>query len=536
MQPNGPLQISGFTASAQAVTIYTLDGRPVVLDANAYRTKDILDTIIEKMGAFRAAGSEGAPVVEIDITEFSLAEKIRENSAGAIRVDFREGNTPIAIQVGGVTVSAGVEKLARHIELASENAHSALALENFIKLFSKVQQSRKHTADELLTFVKNNDLPIAVDGRIIAFKILRRTPKVSVPFGDGYFYDKHSGAVPQRVGSLVVMPANAVNESRRHACSTGFHVCSVRYFQGFWSEGDPIVVTLVDPADIIAVPTGEPTKMRACAYFVAAPVDEKLARSIHAAKGHSHLPEVQALIDAVAAGRHAPVLETVFQDANGAVSITPGSASLPPAINTTKQARKLRHAAAKREPKQTVIDTKGLQAKLDDALAGKQNLARAEKITLAKQLIETRGLSIRAVARELKMSGSWLGKALDAEKWTPNRAASATEAHLQSTIAARIVVAEQMLVDGKSVREAARVSGVARSTLQDHLKRKTRQPVAPPEIPTVPSLEAPSEPLTRSERIAAALKLVTDEKWSVKRAAKRYGLSDSRLGKLLKPE
>lgn len=533
MQPNGPLQISGFTASAQAVTVFTLDGTPVVLDANSYRTTDILDSIIEKMGELRAKGEKTAPIVELDISQFSLAKKIRENSAGAIRVDF-QNETPTAIQVAGVKITTGVEKLAQHIELASQSSHSALALENFIKLFSKVQQSRKHTAEELLTFIKNNDLPIAADGRIIAFKILRKTPRDGVSFPADYVYDKHSGSVPQRVGSLVMMPANAVNESRRHSCSTGFHVCSVRYWQGFWSSGDPIVITLVDPADIIAVPVGEPTKMRACAYFIAASVDEKLAAAIHSARMHTHLPEVQALVAEIAAGNHAPVIETVFQAADGSVSITPSEEAGADVKKKLKRIKTSKREPAERRRPQPMIDAKSLQSKLDDALEGKQTLPRTRKITLAKQLMETRGLSIKAVARELRMSDSWLGKALAAEGWSPNKATPATDAHLQSTIAAKIAIAEKLLGEGKSVREASRISGVPRSTLQDHLKRKPAPSVAIEEKPSIPSVGVPAKDMSREDRIAAALALVTGEKWSVKRAAKHYGLSDSRLGKLLK--
>lgn len=528
MQPNGPIAVAGFTASEHAVTIYTADGHPITLDASSYRTNDVLDDIIDKMAALRARNLGGAPVVEINISDFSISKRIEDNSGGAVRVILNEKNEPAAIRVGNVQIEDGVEKLGRHIELAARNSHSALALENFIKRFSRVQTERKHTAQEMLDFLNRNDLPLAQDGRIIAFKILRETSKDPHPFGEGYWFDKHSGRIPQREGSLVMMPANAVDDSRRHSCSTGFHVCSVEYWQGFWSAGDPITITLVDPADIIAVPRSEQTKMRACAYFVAATIDRQYAAMIHAARGHSQISEVQDLVSQVAAGNHAPVIETVFQDAAGAITITPSTNA--ETLPVRQRIKKLKRATREPKVKQRVIDTGVLRAKLDDALQGKQR-PRTEKIALAKQLIETRGLSIKAVARQLRMSDSWLGKTLDAEGWKPAAKTNQTDLHMQSTAAAKLGVAERLLVEGKSVREAARISGVARSTLQDHLKRKASRAVAN---------EASKPPTatvsTREERVAAATRLIKESGWSVKRAAKEHGLSDSWLGKSLKQQ
>ncbi|MFC5507769.1 helix-turn-helix domain-containing protein [Bosea massiliensis] len=524
MQPNGPIAVAGFTASEHAVTIYTADGHPITLDATSYRTNDVLDDIIDKMAALRAKNLGGAPVVEINIADFSISKRIEENSGGAIRVILNEKDEPAEIRVGKFQIAEGVEKLGRHIELAARSTHSALALENFIRRFSKVQASRKHTAEELLGFVKQNDLPIAQDGRIIAFKILRKDAKVPHSFGEGYWFDKHTGAIPQRAGSLVMMPANAVDDSRRHACSTGFHVCSVEYWQGFWSPGDPITITLVDPADIIAVPRGEQAKMRACAYFVAASIEREHAIRIHAERAHAHIAEVQALVAQVAAGNHAPVLETVFQNASGEITVTPATnAETRPA---RKRIKKLNRASREPEVKARVIDTGALRNKLNDALEGKQR-PRTEKIALAKQLIETRRLTVRAAAQQLRMSGSWLKKSLDAEGWKPT--ASEVDVHMQSTATAKLGVAQKLLEGGKSVREAARISGVARSTLQDHLKRTPSAPVAIAET-TPPAANA----MTRDERIAAATRLIDEEGWSVKRAAKLHKLSDSWLGKSLK--
>ncbi|PZQ94676.1 MAG: hypothetical protein DI533_21735 [Cereibacter sphaeroides] len=524
MQPNGPVAVAGFTASEHAVTIYTVDGHPITLDATSYRTKEVLDDIIDKMAAMRASNSAGAPVVEIDINAFSISKKIEDNSGGAVRVLLNEKNQPAVIQVGSIQIADGVEKLGRHIELAAQNTHSALALENFIKRFSRVQTSRKHTADELLDFVKRNDLPIAQDGRIIAFKILRTDAKVPHDFGAGYWFDKHSGRVPQRPGSLVMMPANAVDESRRHQCSTGFHVCSVEYWQGFWNSGDPITITLVDPADIIAVPRNESTKMRACAYFVAAAVDREHVAMIYASKGHSDIKAVQELVAQVAAGHHEPVLETVFQDADGSVTITPSSDAKPRTHRRRIKRSKRGDGAPKSAP--AVIDAGALREKLSDALEGKQR-PRTEKVELAKQLIESRGLSIRSVATQLSMSGSWLKKSLDAEGWKPR--AVPVDAHMQSTTTAKLGIALKMLAEGKSLREASRVSGVARSTLQDQVRRSK----AAPPTPTGPIAPA-ADQTSRDARVEAAIRLVKDEGWSVKRAAKAHGLSDSRLGKTLK--
>jgi hypothetical protein len=158
---------------------------------------------------------------------------------------------------------------------------SSIGVQKFLERLGAVIEKRGHSVQELLNFMSRGDLPIADDGCIIGYKVLRSTKKESytAPGEDpmpvpptGYYVDCHSGRVLQRVGSYVTQ--KHVDESRRTQCSTGLHIARRAYLSGF--SGDIITLVKIAPEDVMAVPEGEPDKMRARGYHIIAeiPKDE----------------------------------------------------------------------------------------------------------------------------------------------------------------------------------------------------------------------------------------------------------------------
>jgi hypothetical protein len=70
-----------------------------------------------------------------------------------------------------------------------------------------------------------------------------------------------------------------VDEDRDSACSVGLHVGTFGYAQRF---SEQMLVVLVDPADVVSVPThGDAEKRRVCRLFVAARHDgDQLAQAV----------------------------------------------------------------------------------------------------------------------------------------------------------------------------------------------------------------------------------------------------------------
>lgn len=77
-----------------------------------------------------------------------------------------------------------------------------------------------------------------------------------------------TGHVPYPVGATVWMPRDLVSDDRNSACSVGLHVGTYCYAERF---SEQMLVVLVDPADVVSVPTdSNAQKMRVCRLYVAA--------------------------------------------------------------------------------------------------------------------------------------------------------------------------------------------------------------------------------------------------------------------------
>lgn len=101
-------------------------------------------------------------------------------------------------------------------------------------------------------------MPVTNDGRMVAFK---RVKKV-----DGNNYDCFTGKILNNVGCRVEMDIDKVDPDRSRDCSYGLHVASRGYLKTF--TGDTLLLILVNPEDVIAVPEYDPRKVRVCRYDI----------------------------------------------------------------------------------------------------------------------------------------------------------------------------------------------------------------------------------------------------------------------------
>lgn len=164
-------------------------------------------------------------------------------------------DTMIAVINGKVI--PGVEKIKSQFGRAAKLS-STVGVENFLKRLGKVIEKRSHSVEDLLKFMERGDLPIADDGSILIYKVLRRS-------GDKYV-DCHSRQVEQWVGAYVCMDESLVDRNRNNECSNGLHVARRGYLSGF--SGDVCVLAKLAPEDVITVPTYDANKMRVCGYHI----------------------------------------------------------------------------------------------------------------------------------------------------------------------------------------------------------------------------------------------------------------------------
>lgn len=220
-----------------------------------------------------------------------------------------DDDTIIAVvkdEKGEDVIIPGMENLQAHMALALKLG-STIGVENFLKRISTVIAKRGHSIDDLLRFMQRNDMPIADDGCLVAFKTLNRRGN----HNDGQYVDIHSGNVHQRVGSKVFMAESMVDPNRRNDCSNGLHVARRAYVGGFRGSHGVMCIIKVAPEDAIAVPQYDGNKMRVCGYHIVADVPKGDQNFVYSNQPIPKDSETAKLLGAIIKGKHIGVIEHV---------------------------------------------------------------------------------------------------------------------------------------------------------------------------------------------------------------------------------
>lgn len=211
-------------------------------------------------------------------------------------------------------VVPGVEKIKTQFGRAAKLG-STTGMENFLRRLSSVIHDRKHSVDDLLKFLERGDLPIAEDGSILIYKVLRKQ--------DGHYVDCHTRKVPQKVGSYVCMDETLVDHNRNNECSNGLHVARRGYIGSF--SGDVCTLAKLAPEDVIAVPTYDANKMRVCGYHIIFELTPEMYNLVRSNKPISDCEAGKIMLGKAMAGDHIGIIEDVriTQQMGGGVKVTP---------------------------------------------------------------------------------------------------------------------------------------------------------------------------------------------------------------------
>lgn len=139
--------------------------------------------------------------------------------------------------------------------------------------------------NQLFTWLHEAGLTITEDGKFIAYRGVMRVNDAnrgSLPeqVRGAEYVDWHSKSFDNSLGKVVSMPRNQVDENPMQSCSHGLHAATYEYAHRFYNSGSNGEVLFVEicPSHVVAVPNGEPDKMRVCEYTVKglseAPIDE----------------------------------------------------------------------------------------------------------------------------------------------------------------------------------------------------------------------------------------------------------------------
>jgi hypothetical protein len=81
------------------------------------------------------------------------------------------------------------------------------------------------------------------------------------------YTDKHTRSMAIKLGVPTKLTRKKCDADFRRDCSNGLHVGATKYVEGFANSSDAILVCLVNPANVVAVPDYDHSKMRVCEYF-----------------------------------------------------------------------------------------------------------------------------------------------------------------------------------------------------------------------------------------------------------------------------
>jgi hypothetical protein len=413
------VKILGAIASNSGVTLYLSNGEEMNLKKDTQRTKDILDQTVEALGR--------GEHLEIDLSSLSIEKTIEEKTNGVVKfvrgrfsqlksmfgaaptepktvtvvlgsVQRAPAPTPLSVAatvpppmpavpvrevelvvheseelhaVVNDKVIPGVEALAPYMD-AINAGESAIGFQKFMERIATVIDSRSHSVKELLNFMSKGDLPIADDGSIVAYKVLKTTDK------SNGFVDCHSGKVTQKLGSFVQMDEKLVDPNRRNECSTGLHIARRKYLKGF--NGNIITLVKVAPEDVIAVPPGEPDKMRAKGYHIVAVLPSDVHSILRANQPMTGHEKASKLLADVIKGNHSPILEIVNigRAMGGDVTVTPveGAQKMPrAAVGTSGVAKALDDRPPSPDEKKANVSIRELRKRVDQVETTKRQKA-----------------------------------------------------------------------------------------------------------------------------------------------------------------
>ena len=249
--------------------------------------------------------------------------------------EVKSSHTVVA-HVGGKLIP-DMERIETHFARAAKLG-STTGVELFLQRLAAVIDQRSHSVEDLLKFMERSDMPIADDGSVIIYKVLKRK-------GDHYV-DCHTSSIPQKVGSYVCMDINLVDRNRNQECSNGLHVARRGYIGGF--SGNVCTIAKLAPEDVVTVPNYDANKMRVMGYHILAELPSELYALLNKNKPITDLDAGKELLGKILAGHHVGRLEEVriVNQNNGGVAggsvvitpITPATALIAK-VNVGRKAR-----------------------------------------------------------------------------------------------------------------------------------------------------------------------------------------------------
>lgn len=81
------------------------------------------------------------------------------------------------------------------------------------------------------------------------------------------YTDKHTKQMDIQIGEVCKMPRTKCDNDPTRGCSYGLHVGATNYVNSFSNSEDQILMCLINPAHVVAIPTSDTSKIRVSEYY-----------------------------------------------------------------------------------------------------------------------------------------------------------------------------------------------------------------------------------------------------------------------------
>lgn len=173
-----------------------------------------------------------------------------EKEDNRVEVDIKNDK----LLIDNIEMPEGIKK--QFLELRRRKKSKAY-LANF---WDKLQKNpNKNSIQMLYTFLEHNGHFIMADGDFIAYKAVTSD-----------LLDYFTKTNKHKIGCVIKMDREQVDDNPNNMCSYGLHVCSPEYLRFFNNKDNPrYLEVLINPKDVVAVPDDyNGTKMRVARYKV----------------------------------------------------------------------------------------------------------------------------------------------------------------------------------------------------------------------------------------------------------------------------
>lgn len=228
-------------------------GTPVpLMTATSFSHPNSIDEIIRRLGE----GDEN--VVEL----FSPEVAVRQRFEGTLSADVKVADGQVFFR-GESVDNAITDQILRFLEEDQD-------FKPLVRFMEKLAANpQEHAREQSYRWLQTCKFTITDEGDILAYKGVQSNYN-SKHAGKGIVNGEAVGNVNNTPGNVCEYARDEVVHNPGVACAEGLHAGTYSYASGFASgNGDKVVEVLVNPADIVSVPTdSRDQKMRVCRYTV----------------------------------------------------------------------------------------------------------------------------------------------------------------------------------------------------------------------------------------------------------------------------